>query len=202
MLAEEACHIEIDLLKEPIGKQDQYAAAVGGLNIIEFHPSGAVTGDPLKIQEDAYLMLQKNLLMFYTGDQRSASAILAEQNKNNAQEEKFKALQTMVGLVYEAKDAILKGNLDDFGKILHENWILKKNLASGITNSIIDNAYKTALENGALGGKLLGAGGGGFLLFYCPLHLQEKLIAALKPFRKFDFRFEQEGSKLIHISDE
>ena len=140
--------------------------------------------------------------MFYTGDQRSASAILAEQNKNNSQEEKFKALQNMVGLVYETRDSLQKGRLDDFGKILHENWILKKNLASGITNTAIDQAYATAVANGALGGKLLGAGGGGFLLFYCPQHSQEKLIAALKPFRKFDFKFEQEGTKLIHISDE
>ncbi len=202
MLAEEACHIEIDLLKEPIGKQDQYAAAVGDLNVIEFHPSGEVTVHPLNLGEEVYSTLQKNLLMFYTGDQRSASAILSEQNKNNAQEEKFKALQSMVGLVYETRDALEKGNIDDFGKILHENWILKKNLASGITNTSIDQAYQTAMANGALGGKLLGAGGGGFLLFYCPLHSQEKLIAALKPFRKFDFKFEQEGTKLIHISDE
>ncbi len=202
MLADEACHIEIDLLKEPIGKQDQYAAAVGGLNVIEFLASGQVSVHPVIIDEAAYTTLQKNLLMFYTGDQRSASAILAEQNKNNTQEEKFKALQKMVGLVYETRDALQAGRIDDFGKILHENWILKKNLASGITNVTIDKAYETAMANGALGGKLLGAGGGGFLLFYCPQHSQEKLIAALKPFRKFDFKFEQEGTKLIHISDE
>jgi len=202
MLAYEACHIEIDLLKEPIGKQDQYAAAVGDLNVIEFHASGEVSVHPLNLGEEVYNTLQKNLLMFYTGDQRSASAILAEQNKNNTQEDKFKALQKMVGLVYETRDALQKGRLDDFGNILHENWILKKNLASGITNVTIDQAYETAMASGALGGKLLGAGGGGFLLFYCPQHSQEKLIAALKPFRKFDFKFEQEGTKLIHISDE
>jgi D-glycero-alpha-D-manno-heptose-7-phosphate kinase len=202
MLAHEACHIEIDLLKEPIGKQDQYAAAVGDLNVIEFHSSGEVSVQPLNLSEEVYNALQKNLLMFYTGDQRSASAILAEQNKNNSQEDKFKALQNMVGLVYETRDALQKERLDDFGNILHENWILKKNLASGITNVTIDQAYETAMANGALGGKLLGAGGGGFLLFYCPQHSQEKLIAALKPFRKFDFKFEQEGTKLIHISDE
>lgn len=201
-LAQEACHLEIDLLKEPIGKQDQYAAAMGGLNVIEFHASEKVTVHPLNLNMEVYDALQKNLLMFYTGDQRSASAILAEQNKNNSQEEKYKALQTMVGFVYETKDALEKGNLDDFGKILHENWILKKALASGITNLAIDEAYKTAMANGAIGGKLLGAGGGGFLLFYCPVHSQEKLIAALKPFRKFDFKFEEEGTKLIHISDE
>ncbi|MBS1486946.1 MAG: GHMP kinase [Bacteroidetes bacterium] len=201
-LAHEACRVEIELLQEPIGKQDQYAAAMGGLNVIEFHSDGKVTVDPLQMNENAYRQLQKNLLMFYTGDQRSASAILQEQNKNNTHEEKFKSLKQMVGLVHDMKNALAHERLDDFGKILHENWILKKTLASGITNPGIENAYDVAMKNGAMGGKLLGAGGGGFLLFYCPQQQQEKLIAALKPFRKFDFTFDEEGTKLIHISDE
>jgi len=201
-LAREACRVEIELLNEPIGKQDQYAAAMGGLNVIEFRPNGTVVVDPIKLNPEAQDQLQKNLLMFYTGDQRSASVILSEQNKNNTKEDKFKSLKQMVGLVYEMKNALTTNGFDDFGKILHENWMLKKTLASGITNLAIDEAYQTAMKNGALGGKLLGAGGGGFLLFYCPLHQQEKLIAALKPFRKFDFKFDEEGTKLIHISDE
>ncbi|MBS1491294.1 MAG: GHMP kinase [Bacteroidetes bacterium] len=201
-LAGEACRVEIDLLKEPIGKQDQYAAAVGGLNVIGFQPDGKVTIDRVKMKEAAYHQLQKNLLMFYTGDQRSASAILSEQNKNNTKEEKFNALKQMVELVYETKSVLEHERLDDFGKILHENWLLKKTLASGITNRAIDEAYEAALKNGAMGGKLLGAGGGGFLLFYCPPPQQEKLIAALKSFRKFDFKFDTEGTQLIHISDE
>jgi len=201
-LAGEACRVEIDLLKEPIGKQDQYAAAVGGLNVIGFQSDGKVTIDPVKIKEAACHQLQKNLLMFYTGDQRSASAILSEQNKNNTKEEKFNTIKQMVELVYETKSALEHDRLDDFGKILHENWLLKKTLASGITNRVIDEAYETALKNGAMGGKLLGAGGGGFLLFYCPPTQQEKLIASLKSFRKFDFKFDREGTQLIHISDE
>lgn len=201
-LAEEACHIEIDLLKEPIGKQDQYATACGGLNVIEFHASGEVRIEPLALDKELYTSFQDNLLMFYTGAQRSASNILAEQKKNTSQEEKLNSLKSMVKLVYDTKSSLLSGRIDDVGKILHENWILKKQLASGISNPTIDAAYETALKNGALGGKLLGAGGGGFLLFYCPRNLQDKLIAALKPLRQFDFKFEDEGSKLIHISDE
>lgn len=201
-LAAEACEVEIELLHEPIGKQDQYATAIGGLNLIEFEPSGKVVVSPLKIEKDVYNTLEQNLLMFYTGDQRSASAILSEQTKNIGQEDTFNSLKTMVGLVYETKQALATGNLNDFGRILHENWLLKKKLAAGITNPAIDAAYETALKNGALGGKLLGAGGGGFLLFYCPANLHEKLIAALKPLRKFDFKFDDEGSKLIHYSDE
>ncbi len=201
-LAAEACEVEIELLQEPIGKQDQYATAIGGLNLIEFEPSGKVVVSPLKIEKEVYNMLEQNLLMFYTGDQRSASAILSEQKKNTSQENIFSSLKKMVGLVYETKQALATGNLNDFGRILHENWLLKKKLAAGITNPVIDAAYEIALKNGALGGKLLGAGGGGFLLFYCPVNLHEKLIAALKPLRKFDFKFDDEGSKLIHYSDE
>lgn len=202
MLAAESCHVEIDLLHEPIGKQDQYATAIGGLNLIEFETNGAVTVTPVNSETEVLSTLQENLLMFYTGDQRSASNILAEQRKNSTQEDKFNALKKMVSLVYDTKSAIDSGNLNDFGKILHENWILKKQLASGISSPTIDQAYDTAMKNGALGGKLLGAGGGGFLLFYCPVNLQHKLIAALKPLRLFDFKFDAEGSKLIHFSDE
>ena len=201
-LAAEACHVEIDLLKEPIGKQDQYATACGGLNVIEFLPSGEVNIDPVKIDANVYEMLQQNLIMFYTGAQRSASNILSEQKKNTTQEDKFNSLKSMVKLVYDTKKSLVNGQVDDLGKILHENWILKKQLASGISNATIDQVYDTALKNGALGGKLLGAGGGGFLLFYCPVNLQPKLIEALKPLRRFEFKFEEEGSKLIHISDE
>jgi D-glycero-alpha-D-manno-heptose-7-phosphate kinase len=201
-LAAEACHVEIDLLNEPIGKQDQYATAMGGLNLIEFETNGEVRVTPIDPGNETLSTLENNLLMFYTGDQRSASNILAEQKKNTAQDDTFKALQSMVSLVYDTVNAVNNSNLNDFGKVLHENWMLKKQLASGITNPLIDEAYETAMKNGALGGKLLGAGGGGFLLFYCPLNLQQKLIAALKPLRQFDFKFDQDGSKLIHFSDE
>jgi D-glycero-alpha-D-manno-heptose-7-phosphate kinase len=201
-LASEACHIEIDLLQEPIGKQDQYATAVGGLNLIDFEPTGAVQVTPIASDNHLLTELQNNLLMFYTGDQRSASNILTEQKKNSSQEDKFNTLKQMVALVYDMKSALDTGNLDSIGALLHENWLLKKQLAAGISNTAIDNAYDIALKNGATGGKLLGAGGGGFLLFYCPAHAQQKLIQALKPLRQFDFKFDTEGSKLIHFSDE
>ena len=201
-LASEACRVEIDLLKEPIGKQDQYAAAFGGWNVFEFKSNGDVSVEPVHQSKEVLAQLEKNLLMFYTGDQRSASNILAEQKKNISNDSKFQSLKQMVALVGDAKQAIFSNRLDDFGKILHENWLLKKGLASGISNDNINQAYDTALNAGAIGGKLLGAGGGGFLLFYVPEHAQKAVIESLKALRKFNFKFEYEGSKLIHYSDE
>jgi D-glycero-alpha-D-manno-heptose-7-phosphate kinase len=201
-LANEACRVEIDLLKEPIGKQDQYAAAFGGWNVFEFKSDGNVSVEPVKANPETLEQLEKNLLMFYTGDQRSASNILAEQKKNIGDDRKFQSLKQMVALVSDAKQSILFNRLDDFGKILHENWLLKKSLASGISNDSINQAYDVAMKAGAIGGKLLGAGGGGFLLFYVPQGAQAAVTQSLKALRKFDFKFEHEGSKLIHYSDE
>lgn len=201
-LAAGACEVEIDLLKEPIGKQDQYAAAYGGLNVIEFKPDGHVRVEPVYLSKENKALLQDNLMMFYIGNIRSASAILAEQRKNTSAEDKFKALQNMVSLVFDLRDNLLAGRLDEMGKILHENWLLKQQLASGITNPTINDIYQTALKNGALGGKLLGAGGGGFMLFYCPKQNQEKLKNALSGIRPFDFNFENDGSKLIYYSND
>jgi D-glycero-alpha-D-manno-heptose-7-phosphate kinase len=201
-LAREACEIEIDILGEPIGKQDQYAAAFGGLNIIHFNPDGEVNVEPLYIKNEIYRQLQENLLMFYTGSQRKASDILTEQKRNAAKEEKFNILKSMVALVPDLRNCLYSGNLDDFGNILHENWILKQKLASNISNSEIEEIYQTGLDNGARGGKLLGAGGGGFVLFYCEKEHQPKVTDALSRLRKFDFAFEREGSKLIHYGDE
>lgn len=200
-LGKEACEIEIDILKEPIGKQDQYAAAYGGLNVIEFHKNGLVTVNPVYLSADNYNALQDNLCLYYIGNQRSASSILSEQKKNTSQADKFNTLQNMVKLVYELRDVLMKGNLDSFGHIMHENWMMKQQLASGITSPLINELYETAMKNGALGGKLLGAGGGGFMLFYCPKEKQKKLDEALHKVRRFDFKFEQEGSKLIHYGN-
>lgn len=198
-LAVEACRVEIEYLKEPIGKQDQYAAAIGGLNIIEFHTNGSVTVDPLHLPKETYDTLQDNLLLFYTGSQRSASAILAEQKNNTgAVKSAFDNLCEMVDLVYELRDVLYQNRLDSFGELLHRNWLLKKSLTGSISNGFIDEAYDRALRAGALGGKLLGAGGGGFLLFYCPKEKQSSLIEALHPLKPFDFRFDNEGSKLIY----
>lgn len=201
-LAEEACEIEIDRLQEPIGKQDQYAAAFGGLNVIEFHGNGQVSVNPVYLAKDAFQALEDNLCLYYIGNQRSASSILSEQKKNTSQADKFKTLQNMVSLVYDLRDVLMKGNLDDFGKLLHENWLMKQQLASGISNPLIGELYDTAMKNGALGGKLLGAGGGGFMLFYCPQEKQAQLDEALKKVRRFNFNFEQDGSKVIYYGND
>jgi D-glycero-alpha-D-manno-heptose-7-phosphate kinase len=201
-LAREACQIEIEILGEPIGKQDQYAAAFGGLNIIHFNSDGNVVVEPLYIKNEVYRNLQQNLVMFYVGNQRKASDILSEQKKNVSQEDKFNILKSMVGLVGDLRNCLYSGELESFGKILHENWILKQKLASQISNSQIDEIYNAGINAGATGGKLLGAGGGGFMLFYCEQSKQQKLLDAMKPLEKFDFAFDREGSKVIYFADE
>ena len=201
-LASEACRIEIEMLGEPIGKQDQYAAAFGGLNIIHFQPNGDVRVEPLYLKNDTYSRLQENLLMFYIGNQRKASDILAEQKRNASQDEKFGILKSMVALVSDLRYCLYADELDNFGKILHENWILKQRLASQISNNQIDEIYRAGINAGATGGKLLGAGGGGFMLFYCDKVKQQKLLEALKPLEKFEFAFDRDGSKVIYYADE
>jgi D-glycero-alpha-D-manno-heptose-7-phosphate kinase len=202
VLAKEASEIEIDILKEPIGKQDQYAAAFGGLNIIYFNQDGSVRIEPLYIKSSVYHALENNLIMFYIGNQRKASDILSEQKKNTSQEDKFNTLKQMVGLVFELRNCLYSEKLSDFGKILHENWLLKQKLSSKISNKEIDEIYDTGLNNGATGGKLLGAGGGGFILFYCEKEKQDKLKTALKNIDTFEFKFERDGSKIIYFADE
>jgi D-glycero-alpha-D-manno-heptose-7-phosphate kinase len=201
-LAREACEIEIDRLKEPIGKQDQYAAAFGGLNIFRFKKSGDVAVEPLFLKQDTYETFQKNLILFYLGSQRKASDILHKQKQNSSAADKAYALKQMVSLVDELRNSLYAGHLDEVGKLLHQNWLLKKSLTAEISNSGIDDLYELALRNGAIGGKLLGAGGGGFLLFYCEKDKQERLKNALSAVRHFSFSFETEGSKLIYVGDD
>ena len=201
-LAEEACEIEIEKLKEPIGKQDQYAAAFGGLNVFKFNPDGTVVVELIHLIRETYQSLQRNLLMFYIGEQRKTSLILTEQKSNLQSQKNIDTLKKMVELVWKLRDALHDAELDEFGKILHENWLLKKKLASKISNSVIDTIYDTALENGAVGGKVLGAGGGGFFLFYCDQKNQRRLRNALSSLREMPFRFENEGSKIVYVGDE
>lgn len=201
-LAEEACDIEINKLGEPIGKQDQYAAAFGGLNVIRFRSDGEVHVEPIHLKKATYKTLQSNLLMFYTGTQRETSSILSEQKSNMSQQSKFDNLKSMVELVDEMRDSLYAGDLSQFGSLLHKNWLLKQQLASRISNPQINCLYQKALDNGAVGGKLLGAGGGGFLLFYCEPEHQPKLRQALSSLRELSFKFENEGSKLIYVGDE
>ncbi|NLO90600.1 MAG: GHMP kinase [Elusimicrobia bacterium] len=201
-LARQACEIEIERLKEPIGKQDQYAAAYGGLNVFRFLSNGEVAVEPLHLPKDVYKRFHSSLMLFYTGEQRKTSQILSEQRSNLKAQDKFSMLREMVGHVYQFRDALCAGNLDAAGTLLHKGWLLKRGLASKISTPELDSLYDTAIRNGALGGKLLGAGGGGFFLFYCPPERQEKLRSALPSLREFRFKFTNEGSKVIYVGDE
>lgn len=200
-LAEEASRIEIEELGAPIGKQDQYAAAFGGLNFISFHKDDSVSVEPIITRGETVRQLQDNLVMFYTGLTHDANKILAEQKQNiSSRGDKTKNLLRMCELARDMKHSLEENQLGDFGKILNESWMKKRELAGSISNPKIDELYELAMRNGATGGKLLGAGGGGFLLFYCPKEKQELLREkmGLKP---FPFRFEHDGSSVVYIGD-
>lgn len=199
-LATKACEIEIEKLGNPIGKQDQYAAAYGGLNFIRFNKDGSVSVSPIVMQPETYKNLQKNLVMFYTGNTRSANDILSEQKKNISKADKTANLIEMCKLAENMKAALEANDLSSFGNFLNDGWQLKRTLASGISNPDIDLAYETAMKNGALGGKLLGAGGGGFLLFYCEPEKQEQLRVALK-MNQMKFEFEHDGASVVYIGN-
>lgn len=200
-LAREASELEIEILKEPIGKQDQYAAAYGGLNFIRFHTDGRVSVDPIICREETYRRLKKNILVLYTGVTRSASKILHEQNTNTKLNSggRFEVIEKMVRFAYDLRAELQKNNLDAFGEILNENWMLKQKLASNISNNLINQWYEIGLKHGALGGKLLGAGGGGFLMFYAPHEKHQQIIYALPALRPIHFEFDYGGSKIIFI---
>ena len=199
-LAEEACKVEIEKLGAPIGKQDQYAVACGGLNLITFHQNDMVTVEPIILNRDTYHVLEENLVMFYTGITHDANKILAEQKQGISQMDKTEKLIQMCNLVREMKSSLEKNDTSEFGRILNEGWYLKRQLASGISGQVIDEMYERAMQNGASGGKLLGAGGGGFLLFYCEKEKQPVLEAAMG-LKRFDFRFEYDGTSVIYIGD-
>jgi len=193
-LAREACHIEIEVLRKPIGRQDQYIAAYGNMRLFTFENNG-VKVEKIELSPEDKRRLNDNLLLFYTGVTRKSSQILSEQKANVNQH--LEALLGLKELAFKAKEAILNGAFDEFGGILHQGWELKKKLASKITNSNIDYIYETARQAGALGGKITGAGGGGFLLLYCPRERQDDVRQALRGYRELPFRFECNGSKVI-----
>jgi D-glycero-alpha-D-manno-heptose-7-phosphate kinase len=195
VLARMACEIEIDILGKPIGKQDQYAAAFGNMNVIRFLPDGQVNVEHLTIDETLKSRLNSNLLLFWTGTTRKAEEILTEQVANIPR--RIESLNGMKDMVYEGKEMLAKGYLDDFGRLLHQAWELKKRQATKITNDVVDEVYLRAREAGALGGKLTGAGGGGFLLLYCPRAKQKDVRQALSSLRELPFRFEREGSRVV-----
>jgi D-glycero-alpha-D-manno-heptose-7-phosphate kinase len=199
-LAREACEIEIDRCGEPIGKQDQYAAAFGGLNFIQFHPDDSVSVEPILCRRATLLRLQENIVVFYTGITRSASRILkVQQSAVGTERKKQKMLKRMVQLANELKAELQNNNLDAFGEFLRANWDLKKQIAGGITNQHIDRCYAAARQAGAMGGKLLGAGAGGFMMFYAPVERHEAIGQALPGLRRVPVRFEPQGSKIIFV---
>lgn len=197
-LGADSCRIEIEMCGEPIGKQDQYAAACGGFNLIEFRPDESVVVSPLICDPSTIKELERNTLLFYTGITRSASALLKQQSEDIANDEaKHRTLEKMVQLAYDMRDELQKNNVDAFGEILHENWMLKKSITSGISTSSIDEWYDTAREAGATGGKILGAGAGGFLMLFAPYEKHERIKAALKYLRPIPIGFEPLGSRII-----
>lgn len=195
-LAREACELEIEHLKEPIGKQDQYAAAYGGLNFIEFHPNESVTVQPLVLPPAVMAELEGRLMLFYTGAQRDARTLLSKQvvsMQSNA--DKFATMQRMVDLAYEMRDVLASGNLDEFGTLLHKGWEMKRSLG-GISYPRIDEWYERARAAGAIGGKLAGAGGGGFLVLYCPPEKKQAVCDALFDLKNVDFQFDKAGARV------
>lgn len=198
-LAREACKIEIDILKSPIGKQDHYIAAYGGLQYIQFNPDETVYVDPIICLSETKKEFERRLVLLYTGLIRSANLILAVQSKNmQNKNSKRDTMAKMVALTKDLQTALRKNKLSSIGKLLHKNWILKKTMAEGVSNSTIDNWYKIARKHGALGGKILGAGGGGFLLLYAEPEKHAKIISALS-LRAFPVRLEPQGSKIIFV---
>jgi len=198
-LAREACEIELGILKNPIGKQDQYIAAYGGFQYIQFNANESVFVDPVIFPSETKTALNMKLLLFYTGMTRISSSILKEQGQNTPKNMGF--LDDMVGLSRQLLKKLQANDLHGFGEILHEGWELKKKLAVGITNSAINDYYEKALKAGAVGGKLLGAGGGGFLLFYCEEYNQNNVRRALADLKETPFEFEPQGSKIIYVQD-
>ena len=198
-LAELACKIEIEKLGEPIGKQDQYIAAYGGLTSFTFNPDGSVIAEPLLISTDTLHNLEDNLLLFFTGISRSASSILSDQDKKSKSKDSsmIDNLHFIKDLGYRSRDALLAGETNKFGELMHEHWEHKRSRSQGMTNEFINTAYETAMTNGAIGGKLVGAGGGGFLMFYA--NDKTKLRNAMKELGldEVRFQFDFEGTKVI-----
>lgn len=199
-LAREACEIEIERCGEPIGKQDQYAAAYGGFNFIEFNSDDSVSVEPIICRRETLQTLQTNTLVFYTGITRSAADILKNQQAAvGGEKAKQRVMRQMVNLACTLKTELEKNNAGAFGDLIHENWLLKKSLTTGITSKVIDAWYDKARRAGAIGGKLLGAGTGGFLMFYAPQERHEAIACALSDLRRMDFRFEPQGSRIIFV---
>tara|TARA_X000000368_G_scaffold205415_1_gene162089 strand:- start:3148 stop:4137 length:990 start_codon:yes stop_codon:yes gene_type:complete len=199
-LADEACTIEMDILNKPMGKQDQYLAALGGFVVLEIDKDGNVKSKKINLEKSIMNELNRNLLIFYTGQQRKNNKILKEQDdstKSNKQEV-LNSLHYIKESGYKILDIVQSGNIDDLGFMFRDHWEMKKKLSSGVTNEKIDSIYNIALDNGATGGKISGAGGGGFFTFYCNKNHQQ-LRDAMKAegLKELDYSFDLDGSKII-----
>jgi len=197
--AELACKLEIDLCQSPIGKQDQYAAAFGGLRVYKFNSDDSVTINQVSCNEKTLKELNKQTLSFYIGGDRSANDILREQTLALKSKDKVLATKKMVNLVWNLRDELESQSLLNFGPILHENWIIKREMVSGLSNIFINDLYDQAIDCGATGGKLLGAGGGGFMIFHAPSEqVKSKIRAKFYKLREVFFEIESKGSTIIY----
>lgn len=198
-LARLACEIEIDRLKEPIGKQDQYIAAYGGITCFTFHPDDSVEAVPLKISMDTLFDLEDNMLLFFTGFSRSAGSILQDQNAKTKQSDQdmLKNLHYVKELGRSSKIALEMGKPAVFGELMHEHWENKKRRSGGMSNPQIDEWYNLGKKNGAIGGKLVGAGGGGFLMFYAEDRNRLRHAMSKAGLEEVRFRFDFEGTKVL-----
>jgi len=198
-LAEQACHIEIERLGEPVGKQDQYIAAVGGITVFNFHPDGRVEYRPCAISEETHFNLEDNLLLFFTGYSRRASKILKDQNDKSKQQDPamLDNLHFTKQLGLQSLTELEAGNLEEFAHLMDIHWQRKKARSKGMSNPRIDDWYEYAMENGALGGKLIGAGGGGFLMFYAEDKKKLRHAMREKGLQEVRFRFDFEGTKVV-----
>jgi D-glycero-alpha-D-manno-heptose-7-phosphate kinase len=200
-LAREACHLEIDVLAEPIGKQDQYIAAYGGISAMTFHRDGSVEVERLPVREEVIDELESNLVIFYSGVERSASSVLVQQQKTIAtnSDAAVERMHRIKALGHDTKKILLSGDIDVYGEMLHEHWTNKRKLASNMADGTIDGHYEAARAAGAIGGKLMGAGGGGFFMFYARAadrrRLHDAMVArGLRPLR---FRFDFDGARIM-----
>ena len=199
-LAREACHLEINVLGEPIGKQDQYIAAYGGISAMTFHPDGSVDVERLAVREEVIDELESNLAIFYSGVERSASSVLVQQARTiGASGSAVDRMHRIKALGHDTRRILLAGNLDAYGEMLHEHWMNKRTLASAMTDEKLDEHYLAARKAGALGGKLMGAGGGGFFMFYVRPADRRRLHDAMtaRGLRPMRFRFDFDGARIM-----
>ena len=209
--AKEACRLEIELVGEPIGKQDQYAAAYGGMNIFRFNPDDSVETEPVLLDYQKQARLENNLMLFFTGITRFASEVLEEQKANTVKNKNIEALRKAAALVPAFHKHLLDGDIKGMGDLLHQNWLLKKSFASGISSTVLDELYETGRTAGAFGGKVLGAGGGGCLLLLVELAKRQQVLAALhetaknyglSEAREIPVRFVQAGVEILFRSND